>query len=56
MNDLIYEGEYLNEEITVKGTLFWIEGKLKFDVEYINGKRWNGKGREFLNVKEGFLE
>ena len=26
---------------------FYTNGKLKFEGEYLYGKRWNGKGKEF---------
>jgi len=50
---LRYEGEYLNGQITGKGRLFLVGIGLLFDGEFINGKRWNGYGREFLEVMEG---
>ena len=54
-NDLIYEGEYLNGEITGKGTLSWIGMGFLFYGEFVNGKRWNGIGREFVETQEGIL-
>ena len=35
-----YEGEYLNG----KGKEYYYDGKLLFEGEYKDGKRWNGKG------------
>ena len=42
--NLIYEGEYLNSERNGKGKEFNYLGKLKFEGEYLNGKKWKGKG------------
>ena len=47
---LIYEGEFLNDERNGKGKEYLKEGEysktpvLFFEGEYLNGKRWNGKG------------
>ena len=43
-NFLIFEGEYLKGEKNGKGKEYYYGGKLKFEGEYLNGKRWNGKG------------
>ena len=44
-DNLIYEGEYLNEKRHGKGKEYYI-GKLIFEGEYLNGER-HGKGKEY---------
>ena len=41
---LIYEGEYLYGRRNGKGKEYYQNGKLKFEGEYLNGKKWNGNG------------
>ena len=41
---LIFEGEYLNNKRNGKGKEYYYSGGLKFEGEYKNGKKWNGKG------------
>ena len=54
-NELVFKGEYLNEERNGKGNEYDKGEALIFDGEYINGKRWKGKGKEyFLNGKLKF--
>ena len=43
-NILIFEGEYKNGIRNGKGKECYENGKLKFEAEYLKGKRWNGKG------------
>ena len=43
-NKLIFKGEYLNGKKNGKGKEYYYNGELKFEGEYSNGKRWNGKG------------
>ena len=43
-NVVIFEGEYLNGIKNGKGKKYYDNSKLKFDGEYLNGKKWNGKG------------
>ena len=43
-NDLNYEGEFLNDKRHGKGKEFYKKYKLKFEGEYLNGLKWNGKG------------
>ena len=43
-NILIFEGEFLNGIRNGKGKEYYFGGKLKFEGDYLNGKRWNGKG------------
>ena len=38
-NIMIFEGEYLNGERNGKGKEYYKNGKLKFDEEYLNGKK-----------------
>ena len=42
--ELIYEGEYLNGERNGKGKEFYIDGKIKFEGEYLYGNKFKGKG------------
>ena len=51
-NILIFEGEYLKGERNGKGKEYYDDGKLKFEGEYLNGKRWNGKGYNKQGHKE----
>ena len=39
-----YEGEYSNGERNGKGKEYNEYGELIFEGEYLNGKKWNGKG------------
>ena len=41
---LIFKGEYEKGRKNGKGKEYYDTGILKFEGEYINGKRWNGKG------------
>ena len=41
---LIYEGEFLDDKRNGKGKEYY-KGQLRFEGEYLNGKRWNGKYR-----------
>jgi len=36
--------EYLNGKRNGKGKEYYSKNKLKFEGEYLNGKKWNGKG------------
>ena len=40
---LVYNGEYKNRKRNGKGKEFYEDGKLKFEGEYLNGKRISGK-------------
>ena len=44
---LEYESEFSNGERNGKGKEYSINGELKFEGEYLNGKRWNGKVKEY---------
>ena len=62
---LIFEGEFINNN-KIKGKEFHINGNIKFDGEFLNGLRWNGKiyndksefegeyinGKKFIKGKE----
>ena len=41
---LIFEGEYLNGKRNGKGKEYYYNDNLKFDGEYLDGNKWNGKG------------
>ena len=45
-DQIMYEREYL-EKINGKGKEYNALGKLIFEGEYLNGKRWNGKEYEY---------
>ena len=47
LGTLLYEGEYLNGEWNGKGKEYGFDGKIKFEGEYLKGKRWSGKGKEY---------
>ena len=42
--NIIIEGEYINEKRNGKGKEYYENGKLKFEGEYLKGKKWNEKG------------
>ena len=53
-----FKGEYKNGEINGKVKEYYYDGKLIFEGEYLNGKKWNGKGYNDKNqiiyeLKEG---
>ena len=41
---MIFEGEYISGERNGKGKEYYSDGELLFEGEYLNGKKWNGKG------------
>ena len=47
-NIIIMMNQYLNGERNGKGKEYDYNGELKFEGEYLNGNRWNGKG---FNIK-----
>ena len=49
---LEYEGKYVNGEKNGEGKEYFNNGSLKFKGEYLNGKRWNGKGYN----KDGIID
>ena len=56
--NLIFEGDYLNGEKNGYGKEFYKNGYIKFEGEYLNEKRWNGKiydkyGNNEYEIKEG---
>ena len=48
INQLIFEGEYLNRKRNGRGKEISLDGELQFEGEYLNGKR-NGKGKEYYD-------
>ena len=44
-----FEGEYLNGKINGKGKKYFYNGKIYFEGEYLNDKKWNGKGYDNNN-------
>jgi len=42
-NQLIFEGEYIEGKINGKVKEYYDDGTIKFEGEYLNGNRWNGK-------------
>ena len=54
----IFEGEYLNGKKHGKGKELYFNKKIKFEGEYMNDWKWNGKGYDALNssfyeIKDG---
>ena len=47
---MIFEGEYLNGKRNGKGKEYYHNCKLKFEGIFLNGKKWNGKGEEYLEI------
>jgi len=47
-NNLLFEGEYKNRKRNGYGKEYYDKDKIKFEGEYLNGKRWNVKG---YNIK-----
>ena len=45
----MFEGEYLNNEENGKGKEYYYDGELRFEDEFKNGLRWNGKGYDAHN-------
>ena len=41
---MIFEGEYLNGKRNGKGKEYYNDNLLKFEGEFFNGFKWNGKG------------
>ena len=48
---VIFEGEYLNGKRNGKGTEYYNNGLIKFDGEYLYGKKWNGNGYDINHDK-----
>ena len=46
----IFKGEYLNGEKHGKGKEYYFNKKIKFEGEYINDLKWNGKEYDALNI------
>ena len=49
---LVNDGEYLNEIRNGYGEEYYDNGTLKFEGEYLDGKRWNGNGYNKNGYKE----
>ena len=47
--ELIFKGEYLNEEKNGNGKEYSAFGLLIFEGEYLNGKKWNGIHKGLIN-------
>ena len=49
----------MNGERNGKGKEYYYDGELQFEGEYLNGERWNGKGKDFIGkefeIKDGKL-
>ena len=46
-NNLLFEGEYIIGKRNGKGYEYNILGKIEFEGEYLNGKKWNGNIIEY---------
>ena len=51
-NILIFEGHYDNFVRNGKGKELYKNGKIQFEGEYINGKRWQGKTYNYMGIEE----
>ena len=52
-----FEGEYKNGKRNGNGKEFYSDGKIKFEGEYFDGKRWKGKGYDPLgNLEYGMKD
>ena len=49
------EYEYLNGYKNRKGKIYYRNGNLQIEGEYLNGKKWNGKIYNILNNLENEL-
>ena len=49
--DVRIECEFLNGRMNGKGKEYNNKGEIMFEGEYLNGRKWNGKGREETWVK-----
>ena len=45
----MFEGEYKNGRLNGKGKEYYSNGELRFEGEYLNNKKWNGKLYEYKN-------
>ena len=57
-NILIFEGKYSNGRRNGKGKEYYKNNKLKFEGEYLNGKKWSGigynvNGKKEFEIKDG---
>ena len=51
-NILLYEGQYKHLSREGKGKEYYKNKKIKFEGEYLKGKRWNGELYNIAGVKE----
>ena len=51
---LIFEGVYLNGEKNGLGKEYYYNRELKFEGEYKNGKKWNGKEYDYKEKKTNY--
>ena len=49
---MIFEGESINSKVNGKGKEYYYNGNLIFEGEYLNGRKWNGKGYDINNNLE----
>ena len=53
---LLFEGEYKNSKKNGKGKEYYENGRIKFEGEYLDGKRINGKGYDTAGTYIFYLE
>ena len=49
-DEIIFEGEYLNGKKNGIGIEYHNNGKIKFNGEYKEGKKWNGKAYNYSEI------
>ena len=49
---LIFEGEYSNKKRNGQGKEYYDDNRVKYEGEFLNGKRWNGKIYSYKNGSE----
>ena len=53
LNDkLIFEGQYSNKKRKGQGKEYYDDNRVKYEGEFLNGKRWNGKIYSYKNGSE----
>ena len=52
----IFQGNSIYELIKGTGKIkeYNEDGELEFEGEYLNGKRWNGKGKDYYDGKKSY--
>ena len=53
---VIFEGEYKDDTKNGEGKEYDENGRVIFEGEYKNGVRWNGKGKIYIQTKNGYIE